>query len=184
MSILEELIKKVLASHAGSFEDSTIFTSEIAGNPEAAEILAKIADSESGELSTPAGEMLCLFGSEALGPILQRLTHVDPDSRGFWITILWPVLVNADDAGQSEAVLEVVPALVPMLGDISIGGSVEVEGHPIELECEPFRLCDEAFLMIKHILEPEYDDDEFRCLGYGERDAQISLLRSSLRPLV
>jgi hypothetical protein len=182
MTIEEAAIRRLLADRRiEDFEDNPIFRTEIVDRPEAAEILVRLMWTEGGEIASRAREMLSLFGRPALHAVAAALAELGAVWRGELLNILWTI-ISAEESQDWAALLQgILPTVLPALEDRSLL-RFEYQNKP-EIEYE-YRVCDEAYLFIRVVLDPEYDELAFLRAALEDRDAEIQSLRNRLRPLV
>jgi len=185
MSILEGLIKKLLANpELEYFEESRIFREKILDKQEAAEILVLMMETYPENLAARAGEMLSLFSIPALIPIAQGLSHGDSTWKINLLTIGWLVISNTENENPSNMLQAVLPYVLPLLSDYSTVEEKEVE-CAVEIENIQYRVCDEAYIFLRHLQDMDYDDVLFCELDFNGRDREIRMLTSRLnRPTV
>jgi hypothetical protein len=185
MSLLETLITKLLAdSKITYFEDNMVFRTQVLDQPEAADILLDIMASDTPDNAARAGEMLSLFSWPGALPVLKGLSRQDTEWRTVLMSVLWSMVTNSEDLNRADMLQEGLPHILPLLDDRSLFINPEVE-HPVEIEYEEYRICDEAYLLLRYLQAADYDDEDFfKELTYEERDAEIRSLRNRLQPSI
>jgi len=185
MSLLVTLIRKLLTdSKITYFEDNMIFRTQVLDQPEAADILIDIMASDTPDHAARAGEMLSLFSWPGVSPVLKGLSRQGTEWRTNLMSVLWSIVTNSEDLDRSEILQESLPHILPLLDDRGLYMNPEVE-HPVEIEYEEYRICDEAYLLLRYLQAADYDDEDFfKELAYDERDAEIKRLRSRLQPSI
>ena len=183
MSIERALIRKLLAdTRIEYFGINPTFRKEIKDRPEAAEILVEMMTSEAPEIAARAGEMLSLFGRPGLKPVAKRLSEQNTAQRIALMCVAWAIVLNSEKTDYQEMLQSVSSDLVQLLGDRS---SIPQEPYEDDVEIEyEYRICDEAYLLIEYLMDPDHDEDLFRLWTNEERDAAISLLKWRLRPAI
>ena len=185
MSLLETLIGKLLAdSKIDYFEENMVFRTQVLDQPEAADILLNIMDTDPPNTAARAGEMLSLFSWPGAASVLKGLSRQDTEWRTNLMSVLWSIVTNSEDIDRSQMLQESIPHILPLFDDRSIHMNPEVE-HPVEIEYEEYRVCDEAYLLTLFLQAPDYDDEDFfKELAYEERDVEIQRMRSRLQPSI
>jgi hypothetical protein len=180
MPIEEALIHKLLADpKIDDFDDNPVFRTQVLNRPEAAEILVRFMRTERPEIALRARRMLCLFDRSALQPVAAGLEREDALWRYNLIHIIWAIISVEESRERPLLLKEVLPQVVSLFQDKTV---VSPEYRfPLEVEYQ-YRVCDEAYVLCGRLLDPEFEESVFRGMGFEERDGEIRVLQSRLRP--
>jgi len=173
VSLLESLIRRLLADQKTVYFDrSPVFRDQIRDNPEAVPLLIKIILREAGELARRAGEMLSLFSQPAWKPLLAALTPAAPDERILLLGVAWAVAQNSALEQRPAMSAEALPLLGTVLRD-EARPDPDTSNTPVEIEYPYLRVCDQAYLLLRFLENPFFDESIFRLFDDTNRNLEI-----------
>ncbi|HTP03428.1 MAG TPA: hypothetical protein VMJ64_18785 [Anaerolineales bacterium] len=173
MSLLESLIRRLLADQKTVyFDDSPIFREQILNHSEAVPLLVQIMLRESPALAGRAGEMLSLFSQPAWKPLLDALPPAAADERTLLLGAAWAVAQNSDPEQRSAMSAEAMPVLRALLRD-KARPDPDTSQTPVEIEYPYLRVCDQAYLLLRYLENPFFDETLFRSFDDTNRDLEI-----------
>ena len=177
MPIEEAVVRRLLAdARVRDFDGSPVFRS-IAKDPAAADILVNILREGRGETAARARRMLCLFDEVALPALMRGLMEEGSLWRSDLLHIIWTILAVYEPEAMPRFVAALTPGLVELFRDKSV--VAPTYEFPIEVEYR-YRVCDEAYVLVQRMRDPEFDESTLRGESLEERDAEIRLLRGRL----
>ena len=181
MVVDEALIRKLLAdSKITDYEESPIFRASVLNRLEAATFLVDVMFEASPDIADRAKGMLCLFDPVALAPVAAGFARPGAQWRSDLLDIAVTIIGVQDSREWAKLLEELLPKVGPLLVDRSVidrAGAAQME-----LQYE-YRVCDQAYVLLRELLDPEYDPYEFLLMEFEERDAEIRALRSRLNLL-
>lgn len=145
-------------------------TDDLARHPQWAELLLPYLSAGNAAQVTNARRLLCLFADDALLTIARGFEVDDATARVQILGILWAHLVSKAPGEREDWTEMVVPYLQPGLFDRRKPEHFFIEPDYVERETD-YRVCDETFLFINRLLDPEFDDSVFELLEEDERRA-------------
>jgi hypothetical protein len=174
LAVDDELILRLLRGGDGA-ERTLLFRTEVLDKPEGALSILRVMYSSSAELAERARSLLCRFRQGALEPVGQALQW----EGGLWryelLDVAW-ALVSAHPRRDRAALLAQAEAgFRAVLGDPTVVRP-RVTGRP-EVEYV-YRVCDRAYAVWRRLVDPEFDEQWFRFLGFDERDGAIRALQA------
>jgi hypothetical protein len=156
------------------FDENLIFATQIADHPEAARILVEMIIQEKHKR---AEEMLSYFSHPGLEAVIDKLPEANPALRSKLILLAWNLILNSAEREYSSIYDQSQQILKSLLQDTSkmILPEVEIpEQYKVWVESETDqRICDEVFLFLKFLKDPEHDSALFLSLPYEDRDELI-----------
>ena len=129
-------------------------------NPQLAELLLPLLKSGRETLVINARRLLCLFGDDAILSIARGFDIDDATARFQILGVLWAHLIPKPPHELEEWVEEVAPHLLPGLDDLRKPRRYFADPERLELEHD-YRVCDETYLFINRLLDPDFDDSSF-----------------------
>ncbi|MBN1885292.1 MAG: hypothetical protein JW876_07215 [Candidatus Krumholzibacteriota bacterium] len=152
------------------FDSSLLFRSEIKDDPAAASILVGIMHDGAPGLAARAREMLCLFDRGYAQALAEGFSKSGASWRGNLLDLLWTVHTAQGEEKQAAAARELRDPLILLLADRDV---IPLQtDKPIEVEYE-VRVRDEAYLLLRLMDDPAYDEDGFLSSSFDERDDEI-----------
>jgi hypothetical protein len=140
----------------------------------AADLVSALERSQTTE-AVNARRILCLFDANAVPHVLGELDTAGPDARKEGLEILWALLVGEEAWTVRETLAAVKGKLDALLED----------GRPLPDEMPSYierdfrgRICDLAFIVVRQLIDPEYDQSLFRSLDEKGRNEEIKLLKT------
>ncbi|HXV43245.1 MAG TPA: hypothetical protein VEC96_09295 [Anaerolineae bacterium] len=121
--------------------------------------------------------ILCLFGPEAAGPLVAALVGAGLWARLAGLDVLWCLLSTEEPRTVRDGLAQARPGLETLLDD----------RRPVPDDLPEFiehdflgRVCDQAFLIAREMLDPEYDASVFRRLDENGRDQEIARFKRQM----
>ncbi len=176
MSIKKNLIEKLLTNEkVADFSESLVFREEILDDSESIEILLDILKNSSKPLKLRARQMLLEFSPQSLTEISSALESQNVNWRSNLLEIIL-VIISVSDNNERNTIYDAIKAnVIPLLSD---QGKIQHEfNNPVEIEYQS-RVCDEAYLLLMNLLEPEYFDADFLQLDEKIRNQEIAVFES------
>jgi len=166
------LLDQVLRTPEGrDVTTSPIVTAIILGDPANAADLVPALERAGTLEARNARRVLCLFGPQAAGPLVAKLAGAGLDARREGLEVLWCLLATEDQRTVRDALVQAGPGLEVLLDD----RRPVPNDLPAYMESDFLgRVCDEAFLVARELLDPEYDSSLFRSLDKEGRDQEIA----------
>jgi hypothetical protein len=123
-----------------------------------------------------ARRVLCAFGADAVGPLLTALAgDAGPRARREGIAVLWTLLTLEEVRTTREALGGSDAELAVLLRDTS----PLPDELPATVERDfTGRVCDLAYVVVRELLDPDFDQSGFRAQDDDERDRAIAQWRS------
>lgn len=176
MAVDDKLLDQVLnASETEDVTESPIVRAVILPDPSNAAALIPILEQSPGLRAQNARRILGAFGPDAVPHLVAALPGASARARREGIEALFGLLVT-EESWVVRSMLEAArPGVEGLLGDREpipddLPENIERDFHG--------RVCDLAFIAIKELLDPDYDQSLFRSLGDRERDEEIRRLLS------
>jgi hypothetical protein len=160
--------------------DSPIVTSIILSDPANVADLVPYLEQTDSVMSANARRVMCLFEASAAPHLLSALSNRSVVARRDGVDVLWALM-----AGEPRYVvrdtLEKIASAVEFLLD---------DKRPLPDRMPPYierdfrgRICDLTFIVLSHLMDPEFNQSLFRSLDDDGRDEAIARLRRrGLRP--
>jgi hypothetical protein len=166
------LLDQVLRTPEGrDVTESPIVTAIILADPAHVAALVPALDRPDSLEGRNARRVLCLFGPEAAGPLVAALAGAGLNARRKGLEVLWCLLAAEEPYTVLAALRQAGPGLDVLLDD----------RRPLPDDLPEYierdfsgRVCDEAFLVARELLDPEYDQSLFRSLDEEGRDREIA----------
>jgi hypothetical protein len=175
MAIQPFLLEQVLrAADEKDVRGSPIVTAIILQDPANAADLVPYLEETGSVASTNARRILCLFEASAVPHIVAALANREPAARMEGLEILWTLLASEPSHVVRDTLEQISNGLELFLGD-KRPAPVELPPH-IERDFLG-RICDQAFLIVSELIDPEFDESRFRSLDESGRDHAIAQLR-------
>ncbi|MGZ8853267.1 MAG: hypothetical protein ACXW2X_07710 [Thermoanaerobaculia bacterium] len=129
-----------------------------------------------------ARRILCFFGADAATHVLDALQAVGAEGRKEGVEVLWALLVTEDVVTKRRTLREIGPKLAFLLAD----KRRLPDHHPDYIERDfKGRICDLTYILVRLLIEPDFDQSLFRGFDNGERDREIARFNSTMsRPPV
>lgn len=159
--------------------DTPIVTAIILRDPANAETLVPFLDDPDSTAAVHARQILCRFNRAALPFVMRALadTQRNADGRAEGLDVVWSILVGEEPFGIRSALREVAAEAGVLLDD----------ARPIPDRMPSFverdfngRICDRAYLVFAHLIEPKAELSVFRASDNDERDREIRRLGQRL----
>jgi len=166
------LLDQVLRTPEGrDVTASPIVTAIILSDPaNAAELVPALERAGTLEAGN-ARRVLCLFSPEAAAPLVAKLVGAGLNARREGLEVLWCLLSTEDQRTVRDALAQAGPGLEVLLDD----RRPVPDDLPAYIESDFMgRVCDEAFLVARELLDPEYDSSLFRSLDEEGRNEEIA----------
>jgi hypothetical protein len=179
MAIDEHLIIRLLVNQeVTDFEESTVFRTLVRDQPGAPQALLRLMESPNPVIAARAGEMLCLLRPAAVPVIARALGRGDLEWRLNLIGVVWAIVAPLEKRELDSLAAEVSSDLASLFDDRRPVTQPATE--PLtEIDYE-YRVCDEAFVLLRYLEDPSFDEDLFRQFDAGTRDAEIRSKRLRL----
>lgn len=121
-----------------------------------------------------ARRILCQFDGDAAPSLLAALVDAGTVARQDGLEVLWSMLTGEDRWRRGEFLSRGQAGLVALLED----ARPMVDDLPDFIERDfRGRICDLAFIIVRQLMKPDYDQSSFRSLDAEERDREIAALR-------
>lgn len=180
MPIDPKLLDRVLSAPRDvDIATTPVVTALVLQDPANAEILVPFLDDPDSTAGIHARQILCRFDRAAL-PFVMRMLADDrrgPDGRASGLDVVWSVLMAEEAFGVRAALRELAAEAGTLLDD----------RRPIPDRFPEFverdfvgRVCDRAYLVLAHLIEPKADLSVFRAADHDTRDQLIRRLRQKL----
>ena len=171
MAIDSQILAQVLRTpKSRDVTESPIVRSVFLSDAEnAADLVLALDHSETIE-SYNARRILCLFEANAVPPILAKLVTAGTNARKEGLEIIW-ALLTVENALTVRETLSAVKRDLDLLLEDRQPLPDEMPDH-IERDFRG-RICDLAFIIIQHLISPEYDQSSFRSLDENGRNQEI-----------
>jgi hypothetical protein len=172
------LLDQVLRTPEGrDVTASPIVTAIVLADPANAADLAPALERPDSLEGRNARRVLCLFGPEAAGPLLAALVGAGLDARLEGLDVLWCLLATEDPRTVRDGLARAGPGLEVLLDDRRF----VPDDLPEYIEHDFLgRVCDQAFLVARELLDPEYDSSLFRRLDEEGRDQEIARFKRQM----
>lgn len=122
-------------------------------------------------MSRNARRVLCAFEADAASPLLAALALVaEPRIRADGIGVLWALLSVEDRRTVRETLDASTPELAVLMAD---NRSVPSELPEYVERDFVGRVCDHAYVVVRELLDPEFDQSDFRGADDEGRDRRI-----------
>lgn len=183
MKQLRYKIKKLLHDKdINYFQENQLFQDEILNQYKAARILVEFLYTEPDDNIERVQNMLSLFNSVALKPLAVGLSWgiIKKDIVEWRIRLLhiiWIIMSELNQEEKKDSLYMMYPYLTPLLDDNNIILPKIKNGIDID---NLYRVCDEFYMFIREIQDPEYDESDFIDMNFEERDEEIKLYRKQL----
>ncbi len=174
MSKLELIIDKLLRDEKIEFFSTVAaYRREIHDNLDAARYLLSIMRDDPA-LSGRAGRMLSLFFEAGLKSLVNEFDDNNTEWRTWLLIIASSIVINIQNEGREISDQDIYMKILPLLSDTSVIDNPQSEESPVEFEYEETRVCDEAYILLRFMQNPDHDDEElFYDLSIEERDFEI-----------
>jgi hypothetical protein len=174
MPIDEHLLARIVQGpDDAAVGDSAVVRTVALGQPENAVELVPYLDEGDTLRSRNARRILCRFDSDAVPFIAGVMNDASWRRRAESLEIIWSILSNERDF----LVPEILAAIAPSLDIVFDDKTVIDEDLPEETEVDlRDRVCDLAFIVVKYLLDPDFDRSAFRSASEDVRDAEIRRL--------
>jgi hypothetical protein len=155
-------IERLVAGESDAIDRAEDMLAEhLANHPQWAELLLPFLASGRAAIVGNARRLLCLFDDEALLTIARGFEADDPTARFQILGILWAHIIAKPPRDREYWIEAVAPYLRPGLADKRRPERFFADPERLELEHD-YRVCDETYLFINRLLDPAFDDSEFR----------------------
>jgi hypothetical protein len=177
MPVDPQLLERVLRTpDSGDISESPIVTAVILEDPANAADLVPALERERTLESRNARRILCLFDADAAPHLVHALNGASTIARKEGLEILWTLLFDEDRREIRESLDRMAADLQPLLSDKQ--PLPDFMPEYIERDFRG-RICDLAYIVIRQLLDPEFDQSEFRARDNEERDQEIRRLQLS-----
>jgi len=178
MSIKRNLIIKLLDdSDIVDFEENLLFREELLEDPEAIKFLLEIMRTDSHQRRGRARKMLLEFSDDSLPEISKVLSLQGANWRNEIVEII-STIASMSDQDKLPSIYQAIKLnVMPLLND---SDWIEHDfKNPVEIEYKS-RVCDEAYMLCKYLLVPDFFDGDFLDLNEQYRNREISTFRSRI----
>lgn len=179
MAIDPQLLDMVLHTpESQDVTESPIVRAVILSDPTNAADLVPSLEAAGTLATINARQILSLFEPNAVAPLLAALPMAGPHARMEGLEAIWALLAGEPPYAIRDALIAAKPDLEVLLADKrplpdDMPGYVERDFRG--------RVCDLAYVVVRQLLEPEFDQSTFRASDDRERDDDITrLLRTGL----
>jgi hypothetical protein len=175
MPVQPFLLEQVLrVSDDKDVRNSPIVTAIILRDPANAADLVPYLEEANSVVSANARRILCLFEATAIPHVVAALASRTPTARMEALDVLWTLLVTESVPVVRDTLEQIAADLEPLL----------VDKRPLPLDPPPHiendfrgRICDQAFLVVSELIDPDFDQSGFRAQDEEGRDQAIAKLR-------
>ncbi len=175
MTIDPQLLEQVLRTpKSQDVSESPIVRAVIlADASNAADLIPALNNSGTVEAAN-ARQILALFEPNTVPYLLAALHPAELNSRKEGLEILWALLVGEKQWTIRETLTVAKPNLDALLEDTRL-----LPDEMPEYVERDFRgrICDLAYIVVQHLLDPEFDQSMFRALDDRGRDEAIKRLK-------
>lgn len=178
MALDPRLLDQVLRMPEGrEVTASPIVTAIILADPANAADLVSALEQPNSLEGRNTWRVLCRFGPEATGPLVAALVGAGLNGRQVGLEVLWCLLATADRHTVRDALVRTAPGLEVLLND----RRPLPKDPPDHMEHDFVgRVCDEAFLVVRDLLDPEYNPSMFHSLDEEGRDQEIARFKRQI----
>lgn len=166
-------IEKLLTSDSEAIDRAEhLLIEQLAKHPEWSEIILPVLASGQERLVANARRLLCLFDTQALLTIARSFEIDHATARFEILGVLWAHIIAMSPRDRQDWLESVAPYLRPGLTDKRVPERGFADPVRLELEHD-YRICDETYLFLNRLLQPEFDDSRFALLDEEKRRAVI-----------
>jgi len=178
MDELQLIISNLLQDqNIDDFEDSLLFKEQVMQNPDAIRILLQLLRKSTGESHERIALMIASVAPAMLPEVARGFEVGDSNWHHRLMEIIWTI-VNLEKSRDWQTIFDTIKS--PLSKLFTDTRSIEPEyENPIEIE-HTLRVCDDAYLLCKGLLEPEFIPSDFLDLEFQERDFDIRTFRSQI----
>lgn len=177
MALDPQLLQQVLHTPADrDVSESPIVRAVILPDATNAAALVPALEDDDTLVLANARRILAGFGPDAVAPLLSALGPVGANARREGLEAVFALLVGEDDWTIRDALTASKDAIDALLDDReSVPDSMP---EYIERDFRG-RLCDFAYIVVKRLSDPQFEQSSFRALDDRGRDEAIRKLKSS-----
>jgi hypothetical protein len=177
MAIDSQLLEQVLTTPVSrDVRNSPIVTAIILPDPANAAAVVPYLDRPGTEVSVNARRILCLFEANAAPNVAAALQNANAYVRKEGMEVLWAILISEDARTIQDVLKKIAPNMQVLLDDKRLlpGELPDYVEHGFR-----GRICDFAYVVLRQLIQKEYDPSIFRFAGEKVRDDEIARLRNS-----
>jgi hypothetical protein len=177
MPLDKQLLSQVLRTPKNrEVTESPIVTAIILQDPANAADLVEALEEVGSLEAYNARKILCQFQPNAVPALAQRLTTAGRNARRQGLDVLWALLITESPTTVRNSLSGVKNALNQLLDD----KTPLPDDVPENIERDFLgRICDLAYIWIRLLLSPSFDQSLFRSLDDKGRDQEIDALKRS-----
>lgn len=154
--------------------DSPIVQTIVLIQPENVVQLVPYLDEKDTVQSRNARRILCLFDSDAVPFIANVMNNTNWRRRAECLEIIWAILSIEQAFLVPDILTSIALNLSAVFDDTTFIDEELSEKTEVDFKG---RVCDLAFIVVKYLLDPNFDRSSFRSASNDERDAEINRLR-------